>query len=572
MTITKEILNILNNVALSYEDKLLELRSVRDHRRGNNLITVRIVITILEEWCLPISNEKFDDGKNVFCCANDKVYENINKIAIKSKMTLFNAICNELLFYHYHKIEMAEQAILAYFSELQTPTNEDEFSFMRHSLGICRLFAKIGVKYIDSKNFLNLCIEHIDNEKDENYSPLHLLLALKPIKNYSEFVDKKFFELIKYYDDNNNYKKAIDYREEVIEINKENKSLVTSIKWEIIKLLEQQANAFDWNNSSNAFLIISYIQKAMNLLNQIDCEEARKERKRLAKQIEPVKELSLKEMKSFSSGPFDISPAINNFEDIISKSSFEEAIVALAFHVHPKELTKCKEEAISNSSIASLFSSSVLDSKGRVICIIPSLFNATEKDKMHYYEHKAMEYNQLLANAFISNFLKMFNEKYNIKRNDIRFILENNLFVPEKRIESFLSGIEAGFRYDFITALHILMPQVENAIRLIAEELGAVVYKTAGDGTEECLSFESVLSLPEIVESFDEDFIFSLRVHYTSKYGFGMRNNIGHGLDDDYALNSYNGLAVWWYTFRLCCTYSFNLRKKIAEKRQGHQN
>ncbi len=116
MTIISEILNILNNVALSYEDKLSKLREVRDHRRGNNLITIKIIIRIIEEWSLPISNEKFDNGKDIFNCANDKVYENIKMVAAKSKMTLFNASCNELLFYHYHEIELAKQAILSYFN------------------------------------------------------------------------------------------------------------------------------------------------------------------------------------------------------------------------------------------------------------------------------------------------------------------------------------------------------------------------------------------------------------------------------------------------------------------------
>lgn len=569
MTIIDEILNTLNSAELSYNDKLLKLRDMCKHRRGNNLATVKIVINILEEWFLPVSNSNFVDGKNAFYNADVKVYDNICKIAEKSRMTLFNAISNELLFYHFHKIQMAEKSIISYFSELITPTKKDEFSFMRHSLGICRLFAKIGVKYIDGEKFVKLCIGYIDDYKDKNYSPLHLLLALRRINAYSETVDKKLFELIGYYDSNKNYRKSIAYREKIIEINKKDKQLVEKLRWENINLLEQQANTFDWNDSANSFQIINLIQQAMNLLNKINSKEAKSKRKRLAKKIEPVKKLSLKEIKLFSSGPFDISPATDNFENIIKKTSLEESIAALVFSVNPKELTEIKEETNKNSSITSLFSSNVLDSKGKVICIIPSLLDATDEDKMHYYEHEAMKYNLLLSNAFISNFLNIFNRHHNINKEVIKFILENNLFVPNKRIESFSTGIEAGFKYDFITALHILMPQVENAIRTLAEELGAVVYKTADDGTEECLSFESVLSLPEVTESFDEDFIFNLKVFYTSKYGFGMRNNIGHGLIEDNELNSYHGLVVWWYTLRLCCTYSYNLRKRILEIKQG---
>ena len=210
--------------------------------------------------------------------------------------------------------------------------------------------------------------------------------------------------------------------------------------------------------------------------------------------------------------------------------------------------------------------------KGRTICVVPGLLGASDEDKMHCYEHEAMKHNQLMSQAFYSNYLKLFNKKHTVTKDNIRFILEDNLFIPEERIDSFIIGVVSGFNFDFITALPILMPQVENSIRLIAEELGAVVYKTAYDGSVECLSLESILDLPEIKNAFEEDFIFNLRVHYTSKFGFAMRNNVGHGLEDDILLNSYNGLAVWWYTFRLCCQYSYNLRKAIAEKKQGRQS
>ena len=563
MKIINEVLNVLNDSTKSYEDIISDLKEICAHRRGINRITVRIVINILEEWCLPINGEILDEEKYLFCNADYKVYENIKSIASKSKMTLFNASCNEFLFNRYHQSEMAECAIISYFSELIMPTNKKAFSFIKHALGLCRLFAKIGVKYVDGNKFLALCSEYIDSEKDNGYVSLFLLLGLKSIKDFSEFVGGKFIEMIKHYDENNVYYKSIRYREEVIKANTKDKTLVTNTKKEIVKLLEKQSNSLDWDDSANAFNIIDLIQRAMSILNQINDTEAKRERKRLAKLIEPVKKLSLKEMKIFSTESIDISSTIKKFESDINQSNFEEVVYKLAFCVRPLGLNKCKKMVNDSSVISKVFSNKLLDSQGRVVGVIPSLLEANEEEKMHYYEREAVNYNRILAHDIIYNFLRVINDKYDIKNDMIRFILEDNLFIPQNRLESFLSGIVAGFNYDFITALHILMPQVENAVRIFAEELGAVVYKTADNGTEECLSFESILNLPEITESLEEDFIFNLKVHYTSKYGFGMRNNIAHGLKNDEELNSIDGLAVWWYTFRLCCTYSNKLIKKI---------
>lgn len=573
MTIIKEITSILNNEQTSLDEKFSMLRGVRDHRKGNNKITVLIILNILQEYYLPMSNERFDEGKQLFKDANDIVYNNIKSIAKKSNMQLFNASCNEFLFYHYHEFNMAKASIESYYGELIAPTDpDDEFAFIKHALGICRLFSKIGVRFIDNNEFLNLCNNFIDSKKDDGYTPLFLLCALIRISEFSNYADNKISELVTHFDNIDNYQKAIDYRDELITIHKKDSAKVKALRWEIVKLLEKQADTFDWENSSDSFHIISIVQNAMNVLNQINDDKSKAERKKLAKSIEPVKVLSLQQMQCISSGPIDISPAIDSFEKQIDNLSFEEAISALMFHSNPIGLQNCIDNLSKRGSISDLFASNILDSKGRTICVVSGLMGASDEDKMHCYEHEAMKHNQLMSQAFYSNYLKLFNKKYTVTKDNIRFILEDNLFVPEERIDSFITGIVAGFNFDFITALPVLMPQVENSIRLIAEELGAVVYKTADDGSVECLSFEGVLDLPEVKEAFEEDFIFNLRVHYTSKYGFGMRNNVGHGLEDDGLLNSYNGLAVWWYTFRLCCQYSYNLRKAIAEIKLRNKN
>lgn len=86
MTIIKEITSILNNEQTSLGEKLSMLRGVRDYRRGNNRITSVIVLNILQEHFLPMNNERFDEGKQLFKDANDVIYSNIKNIAKKSDM------------------------------------------------------------------------------------------------------------------------------------------------------------------------------------------------------------------------------------------------------------------------------------------------------------------------------------------------------------------------------------------------------------------------------------------------------------------------------------------------------
>ena len=154
-------------------------------------------------------------------------------------------------------------------------------------------------------------------------------------------------------------------------------------------------------------------------------------------------------------------------------------------------------------------------------------------------------------------------------KDTLKFLVEDNAFVESDRQETLLNGIVAGFNLELSTAMHLLMPQVEHGIRHMAEECGAVVYKTDKNGVESSLSLESILNLPEVEECFDETFLFNLRLFYTSGYGFGMRNAVCHSMYSDKELQTARSLAVWWFTLHICCIFSSKLNERLLEQTQN---
>ena len=167
---------------------------------------------------------------------------------------------------------------------------------------------------------------------------------------------------------------------------------------------------------------------------------------------------------------------------------------------------------------------------------------------------------------FATRCLAIAREKWEFTEENLRFLVEDNLFVPEDRKESFLKGLVAGFRGELGLSMCLLMPQVENTIRVLASNCGAVVYKTDSNGVEEVLSLDSILQQPEIKESVEEKILFNVRVFYTGKNGFNMRNNVCHGLYSDAELQSIQSLAAWWFTLYLCCHFCPELYRRIEEQ------
>lgn len=170
------------------------------------------------------------------------------------------------------------------------------------------------------------------------------------------------------------------------------------------------------------------------------------------------------------------------------------------------------------------------------------------------------------SKVVIANVKHILQSNYEITEQDIRKIVEDSVFVPENRREAYTKGLMAGFNNDFLTALSILMPQVNNSIRLFAEMCGEVVYNIKEDNTEVLKSMNAVLDLPKVKECFDESLWFSLNTIFCSKYGLNMRNEVAHGTMDDKYFSSYRSLYVWWFVFKLCYMYTRNERYTYCER------
>ena len=206
--------------------------------------------------------------------------------------------------------------------------------------------------------------------------------------------------------------------------------------------------------------------------------------------------------------------------------------------------------------------------------VLPDVFGSNNKIRedallanMEMDSYINMDIDSKIRVANVKNQIQF---KYDITEHDVQKIVEDSIFVPVERRIADKKGLFAGFNNDFLTALSILMPQVDNSIRNFAEMCGEVVYNVKEDGSEELKSMNAVLDLPKVKECFDEDLLFSLNTIFCSKYGLNMRNEVAHGTLDDTYFNSYWVLYVWWFVFKLCYMYTKNVQYKywdiVADK------
>lgn len=103
------------------------------------------------------------------------------------------------------------------------------------------------------------------------------------------------------------------------------------------------------------------------------------------------------------------------------------------------------------------------------------------------------------------------------------------IFEADKR--SLISyGLTAYFRKDHIAAISVLVPQIEQALRVLLQILGVPVNKPKRDGTMQLKNLNDILREEVVVKALGEDITNYLIVLLGDARGWNLRNKLCHGL------------------------------------------
>jgi hypothetical protein len=97
-----------------------------------------------------------------------------------------------------------------------------------------------------------------------------------------------------------------------------------------------------------------------------------------------------------------------------------------------------------------------------------------------------------------------------------------------------VAGIRAWERDDQVKAAHVLIPQIERALRKIADGLGVPVTKAhpSISGTSVAIGMGEILYNDKVAEALGSDATLHFQALYTDPRGMNLRNEIAHGLID----------------------------------------
>lgn len=272
-------------------------------------------------------------------------------------------------------------------------------------------------------------------------------------------------------------------------------------------------------------------------------------------------EKALGEMGVITSPGIDITDIVEHVRKSVSGKQPVDALFALA-NIHPGERVDALRarviESMRQFPLQTLFASTSYARDGRVIAKTPPaqapFAEVPDQEDPTVYAAMIRDYAMFLGMTVKSGIypaLEVVQLEHRISEADFTDLAKGSPITPHGREDLFGKALYAGYDGDFVTALHLLIPQIEHMVRVHLKAVGATTTTLDAEGIENEIGLSALMKMPQADKVFSDDLAFEFRALFCEPLGPNLRNHLAHGLLDASDCSSAAGVYAWWLTLRL---------------------
>jgi len=253
------------------------------------------------------------------------------------------------------------------------------------------------------------------------------------------------------------------------------------------------------------------------------------EAEKISIQLREIGEKAKSELKSFSHIIEVPKEKMEKYIAAITEGELDDVLTRIAIHYIPKksEVEKQLKDLASKAPVAFLIPMELQDNMGRPLAKVGSL-----EEDLAGHTLKQMSQNLAIESIFLRQVLESLVKKYPTFENlCVDYLFRSPIF-GEDRKSIIERGVKEYLNGNHMTAVHLLIPQIENALRVLLETAGGSVLKPARGGGFNLKVLDDLLRDPLVVQVFGEDIVFYFRALLVDPRGWNLRNCVCHGLCD----------------------------------------
>lgn len=309
---------------------------------------------------------------------------------------------------------------------------------------------------------------------------------------------------------------------------------------------EEHAEWLSSVGANSAFMKAHLLRSGLLALRQLGgCQD---ECARVEEALAAAQRDSVGELKRYEAGSVNLSKEAARAIDWVTGRPWRDALLRLCMMVPPAEVSELREVAqrqAKQTPLLFLIGRQVLDRQGRVV--------AEEKgDSLEPYmhQHAAMR-RQAIAVGAINPARRQIACEHVATAADWIEVLRASPLLDPSRMECWVKGFDSGLRGDFLVATHLLVPQLEHALRRVLEMRGVSTTAMDDEGIQRGNAMRTILEHPELTGALGEDMVFDLLGLLVRSAGSNIRNLLAHGMLTDAQLHEPEMAYLWYACLRL---------------------
>lgn len=278
-------------------------------------------------------------------------------------------------------------------------------------------------------------------------------------------------------------------------------------------------------------------------------------------------ERAVAEMSPGQTHSFDVTKIAEEAQELVRGKSAADALHAFA-NIHPGfEEVKIKEQAQKNlksSFFKNFLGATYFAGDGRVMAKKPPTDlsgSASPANRQILWTEMVHSYTRQLefvVGSQIMPALEVILMEHRIPEIEFTRLAEASPIVPPRRERLYGRALFRGYEGDFPSALHLLVPQLENMVRWHLKGKGVKTRTLGDDGIQTENGMSALVVLPEVREIFGNDIAFELKALFCVPEGPNLRNNLAHGLLGMGASQSVFSIYAWWLGLRIAFNTYWN--------------
>ncbi len=289
----------------------------------------------------------------------------------------------------------------------------------------------------------------------------------------------------------------------------------------------------------------------------------------LRTRLADVREATLESMHRFQSDPIDLTDTVADTRRRLSGLNRFEALAAYAtsWPLADPERERATAVELAEGSLMHLFSGATYSSDGRKVAATDGGHTDSNAAIASDMARSATIKRDVVAVAYLVPGLEVIAFEHRFDHAFLHRLCTDSPWVPTGHEDLWARGLRHGLAGELPSAISVLVPQVEQALRQVLKGNGVhTLFVDPVGGVETEKSLPALLDTPQAAEILGPELQFELSTLLVQQVGGNLRHDTAHGLLHDAQAWSASAVYAWWLCLRLVVVPVLNMRDAAADE------